>query len=469
MRSVSDDLIDRDLAVLWHPCSQMRDYQEAPPLPVVGAEGIWIELADGRRLADGICSWWCTALGHAHPHLVAALREQAGRFDQIILSGTTHEPAVRLCERLLALANGAPPERWGPGAEPGKTPGRYGRVFLADNGSTGMEIAIKLALHAQQHRGRAQRTRFAALQNGYHGETIATLALGDCGIYGDPYRSCFFDVAKLGPLPERNGPDDGAWLDAAAEWPAIEAQLAPLADELAAIVYEPVLQGAGGMRLYSPDLLTRLRRWADAHGVYLIADEIAAGMGRCGTMLASQLAPANGAADLCVLSKGLTGGMLPLSAVLCSDELYELFLADYTERKAFMHSNTYTGNALACAVGNAALDVFAADAICEQVAERGPLLRAGLAEIARDRRYLGPVRGVGMMAAVDLRRADGGELDWRERTGWQVYRACLEHGVLLRNLGDCMYLFPPLNSTVDEIEHLLRALTAGLDAVYGDG
>jgi adenosylmethionine---8-amino-7-oxononanoate aminotransferase len=340
----------------------MRDHQALPPLPVVRAEGSRLYLDNGRSLLDAISSWWCKSLGHGHPRLRAALAQQLDRFEHVIVAGLTHEPLVRLCERLLALANGALPDRWGPDAPAGRTPGHFARVFLADNGSTAVEIALKMALQAQAQRGQPGRTRFAALANGYHGETTGALSVSDLGLYGDPYRSLMFPVQKLGPLPYRSGPGDRRWLDPDPEWTAIEAALAPQADQLAAIVYEPVLQGAGGMQLYSPALLPRLAAWARSHGVYLIADEIAAGLGRLGAMLASHLAPgplADTLPDLVVLSKGLTGGFLPLSAVLATGELYRHFDADYLERTAFLHSNTYTGNALGVAVALAALDVYA--------------------------------------------------------------------------------------------------------------
>jgi adenosylmethionine-8-amino-7-oxononanoate aminotransferase len=469
----------RDVAAFWHPCSQMRDYQDFLPLEVVKASGSSITLHDGRILLDAISSWWCKALGHGHPHLRAALAAQLDTFEHVIVANTTSAPLVRLCERLLAVANGQPPSAWGPHAAPGRLAGHFGKVFLADNGSTAVEIAIKMAVQAQAQRGQLGRTRLASLQNGYHGETLATLSVGDCGLYAAPYRALLFDVTKLSGIPYREGPDDRRWQDAASEWPAIEAQLTAVAGELAAIVYEPVLQAAGQMKLYSPDLLRRLRGWADANGVYLIADEIAAGMGRCGRMLASHLAwsdrdstrPSTAAEtplpDFAVMSKGLSGGFLPLSAVLTTDTIAALFDADYVDGRAFLHSNTYTGNALGVAVANAALDVYAEERILERVAAHGPLLRRALREMAAGRPALRDVRGCGMMAAVDLRDRGGAPLEAHRRTGYRVYREAVRRGALLRPIGDTMYLFPPLTSTPAEIEQMARILADSLDAVIG--
>ncbi len=505
----TDELIQRDLAVLWHPCAQMSDYRGPDgfaPLHIVSARGSRLHLADGRQIIDAISSWWCKSLGHGHPKLKQALIAQARAFEHVILANTTNEPVVRLCERLLTLANGSGPGAQEPRgqAEEGMRPQPatrpldhsatpFAKVFLADNGSTGMEIALKLALHAQKHLGRPQRTHFAFFENGYHGETVGTLSVGDCGLYGDPYRPLFFPATRLTGLPYRLGPEDPLWMDASAEWPGIEAQLNTLASTLAGIVYEPVLQGAGGMRLYSPDLLPRLRAWADVHEVLLIADEIAAGFGRCGAMLASHLGSGRvakwpgGQVDeaagtpsaagalghsttsplphLAVVSKGLTGGFLPLSAVLIPDAIYDLFEAPYAELRGFMHSNTYTGNALAVAVANASLDVFEQDDILGRIARLGPRLRGGLARLARTRPYLHNVRGVGFMAAADIRQPDGTPLDWRQRTGYQVYRQAVARGVLLRPIGDTLYLFPPFTTPRQDIGTMIRVMGESLDAV----
>jgi adenosylmethionine---8-amino-7-oxononanoate aminotransferase len=465
------DLVARDLAAFWHPCSQMRDYVEFPPLVVTGARGSRLRLESGGEILDAISSWWCKALGHGHPRLAAALRAQQDAFEHVITANTTSAPLVRLCERLLAAANGLPPSAWGPTAPPGRQPGHFGKVFLADNGSTAVEIALKMALQAQAQRGAPRRTRFVALENAYHGETAGTLSIGDLDLYAAPYRALCFSAGRLSGLPYRSGPDDPRWLDAGAEWSAIEAALDAQAETLAAIVYEPVLQAAGGMLFFSPDLLRRLRAWADGHGVYLIADEIAAGMGRLGAMLASHLAGGPGGIslaalpDFAVLSKGLTAGVLPLSAVLTTDPIFDLFDADYAEGRAFLHSNTFTGNALAVAVALAVLDVFADDDVLGRVSALARRLRAAMQAVAADRPYLRNLRACGMVAAVDIRDPDGGALEARRRTGWHVYREAVRRGALLRPLGDTMYLFPPLTTAESELDEMAAILGQSLDAV----
>jgi adenosylmethionine---8-amino-7-oxononanoate aminotransferase len=466
-------LVARDLRAFWHPCSQMRDYQALPPLEVVRAEGCRLHLADGRVIFDAISSWWCKSLGHGHPHLRRAVREQLDAFEHVMVAGLTHQPLVALCERLLALANGLPPASFGADAPPGRSPGHFGRVFLADNGSTGVEVAIKMALQAQAQRGPrgAGRTAFASFSNGYHGETVGALSVGDLGLYGDPYRGLTFPVHRLEPLPYRSGPPDPRWLDPDPEWTELAARLSRLAPSLAAIVYEPVLQAAGGMRLLSPALFARLATWAREHDVYLIADEIAAGMGRVGAALATHLAAEGDLPavlpDFLVLSKGLTAGFLPLSAVLTTDTIYELFDSDYFERKAFLHSNTYAGNALAVAAALATLDVYAREDILGGVPARAGLLLGEMRALVAGRPFLRNLRAAGMVAAVDLASPDGKPLDPRARTGYRVYGEALQRGGLLRPLGDTMYLFPPLNAAADDLRAMVRVLGESVDAVLG--
>lgn len=458
---MNNDVVKRSLAVFFNPCAQMQDMVETPPFEVVSADGVWMQLADGRRLLDGIASWWCKSLGHGHPRLLAALQAQSQSFEHVIAANTTHQGLVSLCERLLAMANGDEPRHWQAGAAAGKRQGFLSRVFLADNGSTAVEIALKMAIQAQAQWGQTRRVDFACLEGGYHGETIATLAVGDCDIYSSPFRPLMFPSLRLAGLPLRSGPDDPQWMDAGAEWPALEAQLNQQAQTLAAVVFEPVLQGAGGMRIISPDLLPRLRQWADRAGVLLIADEIAAGFGRCGAMLASHLAPQPALADLVCVSKGLTAGVTPLSAVLLSEPIYQAFYSDYASGRSFLHSNTWTGHALGIAVANAVLDEMAAGGHAAAAQRRSADLRARLGEVASGWSVLGAVRGVGMVAALDIAAEPG------QRVGRQVFQAALDEDLFLRSLGNTLYVFPPLTITDAELDQLFSRLRRALFKVFG--
>ena len=439
-------LIDRDLASIWHPCSQMSDYQDFPPLPVVSASGCRLRLADGREIVDAISSWWCKSLGHGHPSVTAAIHQQMARFEHVILANTTNELIVGFAESLLRACQ-----------QPATSSQPFSKVFFTDNGSSGVEVALKMALHWQQLAGQGRRTRYATLENGYHGETVGALSVSDLGLYADPYKPLLFPTLVLRGLPYRHGPEDAHWMDAAAEWPGLERQLDAQAETLAAIIYEPVLQGAGGMRILSPDLLPRLRRWADAHGALLIADEVASGMGRCGAMLASHLA-VDGMPDLAVVSKGLTGGSLPLACVLTTQRVYDAFLGSWASRRAFLHSNTYAGNALAVAAADAVLRVMRDEDVCGHAAATGARMRTALAARAHPR--LSAVRGVGMVAAVDLLGCDPAA-----RTGYRVYQEAVRRGALLRPLGDTLYLFPPLNAPWEDVERMIAILCDSVDTL----
>ena len=470
-------LAARDLNVFWHPCSQMRDYRDFPPLEIVGAQGTRLRLSDGREILDAISSWWCKSLGHGHAGVRARITQQLQSFEHVIAANTTNAPLVELCERLVALANGAPVAHWGPRAteQPRVNVARphFAKVFLAENGSTAVEVALKMALQAQAQTGHPERFRFAALSGGYHGETVGALSVGDLGLYAAPFESMMFPVHKLGPVPYRTGPDDPRWQDASAEWAVLEAQLKPLAANLAAIIYEPVLQAAGGMRPYSPDVLRRLRRFADENGIYLIADEIAVGMGRLGRMVASDWATDGtdtdlhgaGLADFLLLGKGLTAGFLPLAAVVTTNAVYAAFDSDWSERRAFLHSNTHTANALTIAAALGALDAYANDSILEHVASHGPRLIERLRAAADARPTMTHVRGIGMVAAVDLQSANGESLNPRARAGYHVYQEAVRRGALLRPLGDTMYIFPPLNSSTEDLDQMVEILVQSIDAI----
>ena len=442
------DLASRDLRHIWHPCSQMSDYQAFPPLEVVGAQGSRLHLKNGRTLIDAVSSWWCKSLGHGHPRLKAALLRQTERFEHVILANTTNEVIVELSERLASLAPG------------------LGKVFYAGDGSTAVEIAAKLALHARKIQGGGE-SRFLALENGYHGETALTLALGDLGLYREAYREILPPVSFLRSLPYVDSEAHPLWSDCSEAWPALESQLEANLAGLCAVVIEPILQGAGGMRFYSADFLRRLRAWTKARGVFLIADEILTGFGRTGTMLACEHAGI--AADMVCLSKGLTAGWLPMSATLVSEEIYDLFYAEYGHGRDFLHSNTYAGNALAAAVALEPMKVYHDEDILGQVRRNQPLLAAAMGRVAGETGRLKNVRCLGGVAAAELNvpsPASGGA-ETKARTGFRVYQEAVSRGALLRTLGDTVYWLLPLNADPEVISELEGITTASIRAVLG--
>lgn len=438
----------RDLAVLWHPCTQMREHPDVLPLlPVARGEGAWLVGHDGRRTLDAVSSWWVNLHGHAEPRIAAAIARQAGTLEQVILAGASHPPAVELAERLLSIAP----------RQAGREP--LARVFYADNGSAGVEVALKMAFHWFRNRGdEPRRTRFVALHNGYHGETLGALSVGDIPLYRRVYAPLLAE-AVFAPSPDaylaRAGQSAEACAEEAAD--ALAHLLDEHAGEICGLVLEPLVQCAGGMRMHHPTYLRRVRELCDVHGIFLIADEIAVGFGRTGSMFACEQAGVM--PDLLCLSKGLTGGFLPLAAVLATREIYEGFLDDSRER-AFLHSHSYTGNPLACAAALASLDIFLSDAVLER--NRGTAARmAALAAPLAAHRHVADVRQTGMILAIELAPAGrrGASFDPARRVGLRAYTHALERGVLLRPLGEVLYWMPPY--CIDEAQlQLLAEVTA---------
>ena len=434
-------LSERDLAHVWHPCSQMKDYETFSPLPIVRAKGAYLYLDNGQKLIDSTSSWWCKHLGHQVPELQTALIEQSQRLEHVILANTTHEPVVTLSEKLCQLSQ------------------PLNKVCYASDGSCAVEMALKLSLHLRYINNQPARHLFVGLENGYHGETIGTLAVSDLGLYRDCYRAVLPETKRLTGLPYVSGPADPLWHDCTAHWEKIVTELTPYADKITAIIVEPLLQGAGGMRLYSPAFLRHLQTWAKARDIHLISDEIMTGLGRTGKLLAGDYAEFK--PDFLCLGKGLTAGMLPLSAMLTTDAVYDACYDDYATGKAFMHSHTHTGNALACAVANATLDYYAEHQIVKQVARLSECMQRLWQEVADKTGKLTHLRALGAMVAADLILPDGMTSD--TRLGYAIYQAAVKRGALLRPLGNTLYWLPPLNCD-EAVLTALRDIT--IDAIF---
>jgi adenosylmethionine-8-amino-7-oxononanoate aminotransferase len=441
----------RDLAVLWHPCTQMKDHEWLPMVPIRRGEGVWLEDFEGRRYLDAISSWWVNLFGHANPRINAALRDQLDRLEHVILAGFTHEPATTLAERLVAI-----------------TPPGLERVFYADNGSAAVEVALKMSYHCWRNSGRPEKTKFVTLTNSYHGETLGALAVGDVALYKATYAPLLMQVLAA-PSPDCYGREPGESWEAHSRrrFADMEALLARHAGEVCAVIVEPLVQCAGSMRMYHPVYLSLLREACDRHGVHLIADEIAVGFGRTGTLFACEQAGIT--PDFLCLSKGLTGGYLPLAAVLTRESVYQAFYDDYRTLRAFLHSHSYTGNPLACRAALATLDIFAADDVI--VANRA--LSRAMAEATAplaEHPHVGEVRQTGMVLAIEMvqDKASRTPYPWQERRGLRVYRHGLERGALLRPLGNVVYLMPPYVITPEQIHWLAEVAAEGIDRATGD-
>jgi adenosylmethionine-8-amino-7-oxononanoate aminotransferase len=436
---------ERDLRVLWHPCTQMRDHADYPPIPIRRGRGVWLEDFDGKRYLDAISSWWVNLFGHANPRINAAVSAQLEQLEHVLLAGFTHEPVVRLSERLLALA-----------------PKGLTRAFYADSGSAAVEIALKMSFHYWQNRGQKNRTRFICLSNSYHGETLGALAVGDVALYKETYAPLLLKpITVNSPDCYRRAPGASCAEHAARMFAEMEATLARHAEETCAVIVEPLVQAAGGMRMYDPVYLTLLRAACDKYQVHLIADEIAVGFGRTGTLFACEQAGIT--PDILCLGKGLSGGYLPLSVCLTGDQLYQAFYADYAAQKAFLHSHSYTGNPLACAAALASLDIFRDD----DVLNRNQTLADHMARASAhfsEHPHVAEVRQKGMILAIEMvkDKTTRAPYPWQERRGLKVYRHALDQGVLLRPLGDVIYFMPPYVITPEEIDLMARAAEQGI-------
>ena len=442
----ADALVRRDLSLLWHPCTQMHDHQTVPMVPIARGEGAWLIDTSGRRYLDGISSWWTNLFGHANPRLAAALADQANTLEHVIFAGFTHEPAVALAEELVRV-----------------TPPGLDRVFYADNGSAAIEVALKMSFHYWLNQGHGEKTRFIALTGSYHGETLGALSVSDVALYRKTYAPLLL-TPILAPSADTYDalPGESAGDVAQRRLEELRQLLEQHAHEVCAVIVEPLVQCAGGMRMYHPDYLAGLRRLCDTYNVHFIADEIAVGFGRTGTLFACEQASV--APDFMCLSKGLTGGFLPLSAVLTTTHVYEAFYAEYSAGKAFLHSHSYTGNPLACRVALETLRIFND----EPVLERNRMLAAHLSQRLaplRDHPHVADVRQTGMIAAVELvaNKANRTPFPSTERRGLRVYLHGLEHEALLRPLGDIIYFMPPYVVTTDEIDHLVDTAIAGIE------
>lgn len=441
---------ERSLAHVWNPCTQMKDHERLPLTPIRRAEGVWLEDMEGRRILDAISSWWTNIFGHRHPHIMAALHDQLEQLDHVMLAGFTHEPAVRLAERLVELVPGALP-----------------RVFYADNGSAAVEVALKMSFHYWRNLGETRKRRFICLENGYHGETLGALGVGGTGLYRDPYRPLMFEPIHV-PSPDCfHRPPGVSWEDhTRAMFRHMEQALAAHADEVCAVILEPLVQCAGGMRMYHPVYLSLLREACDRHGVHLIADEIAVGFGRTGRMFACEWAGI--APDFLCLSKGITGGTLPLACVLTREDIYQAFYDDYRSGKAFLHSHSYTGNPLACRAALATLEVFAQQDWMARNRLMGHALYTALAGLRRHPN-VAEVRQQGMILAIELAEDGPARRPWPpgQRRGIEVYLAALRRGVLLRPLGDVIYYMPPYVLSPREAAHLVQVTCEAIAEVTG--
>lgn len=445
------EMIERDLKAVWHPCTQMKDHETLPLIPFKRGEGVWLYDFDGNRYIDAVSSWWVNLFGHANPRINEAINQQTQQLEHAMLAGFTHEPVIDLSERLIDV-----------------TPRGLNRCFYADNGSSAIEVALKMSYHYFRNTGKPQKKNFINISNSYHGETLGALALSDVGLYRETYEPLLMEMLTA-PAPDAFYREKGeSWENyALRQFEHMEKLMADNADNVCAVIVEPLVQCAGHMRMYDAIYLNKLREACDRYNIHLIADEIAVGFGRTGTLFACE--QANISPDFMCLSKGLTAGYLPLSITMTTDDVFEAFYDDFETMKAFLHSHSYTGNPIGCAVARATLDIFRDDNVIEANREKARVMGESV-EHLREHPHVGDIRQHGMILAMELvkDKATMEPFPWQERRGLRVYQHSITREALLRPLGNVTYFMPPYVISEDEIRHLATVATEGIDKATRD-
>jgi adenosylmethionine-8-amino-7-oxononanoate aminotransferase len=432
-----ESLPQRSVKAVWHPCTQMKQHEKLPLMPIARAQGVWLYGYDGQRYLDAIGSWWVNLFGHSNPRINAAIRQQLDQMEHVMLAGFTHEPVVELSERLGRLA-----------------PGKLGHCFYSSDGASAVEIALKMSFHYWRNSGRPDKANFVSLENGYHGETLGALSVTNVELFADAYAPLLRRSTRVGTPDSRfaaegESPEEYA-LRAAG---LLEAYLAQHHAQTAAFIVEPLVQGATGMGMYHPIYLARAREICDRYEVHLIADEIAVGFGRTGTMFACEQASI--APDILCLGKGLSGGYLPLSTVMATDEIYLAFYDDDITR-GFLHSHTHSGNALACRAALATLDIFDQDDIITANRAKAEYLNQLLLPLA-DHPRVRNFRNRGMIWAFEVETSD-------PAFSSNFFRAGLREGLSLRPLGNTIYFMPPYIVDQGEMDHLATGTLQALES-----
>ena len=440
---------ERDLRRIWHPCAQMKDYEELLPMVIDRAKGVWLYDVHGKAYLDIVSSWWANLLGHANEKINERIKAQLDRLEHVIFANFSHRPAIELAERLALLV-----------------PDGLTKFHFNDNGSSAVEAALKMAFQYCQQTGRTKKTRFLCLSEGYHGETIGALSVGSMDLFAEMYKPMMMDNIHVEAPDCYRCPFQKTRETCACEcFCHAEEAFSAHAQECAAMIVEPLLQGSAGMRIYPELYLQKLRALCDAHDVLLIADEIATGFGRTGRLFATERAGIT--PDIMCLSKGLTGGYMPMSITVVKEKIYDAFYADWSEGKAFMHSHTYAGNPLGCAAALAVLDILDEENVLEKAEETALWLTARMEEVFGAHRNVGEIRHIGLIHAAELveDKAAKRSFDPRRRLGYAIYREALRCGLLLRPLGDVLYFNPPLNIEKEELDTAICRMKQAMDEV----
>lgn len=442
---------ERDLKYIWHPCSQMKDYEDYPPIVIDRGRGVYLYDENGREYIDIVSSWWCNLLGHCNPTINEAMKAQLDKLEHVIFADFTHKTAVELCELLMKII-----------------PKGLAKFNFSDNGSASVECALKMAFQYQYQCGHPERTRFMCLSDGYHGETIGALSVGALDLYAKIYKPMLMETIQI-EAPDCYRCKYGKCRDCCSCECFVRAEeaFAEHGSETCAVIVEPLLQGSAGMRIYPPLYLKKLRELCDRYGILFIADEIATGFGRTGKMFACDHAGVT--PDIMCVSKGLTGGYMPMSITITTNEIYDAFYADYSSGRAFMHSHTYSGNPLGCSAAIAVQGILQNTPVLEDAQRRAVYLHNKLTETFGDNPHVGEIRHIGLINAIELvedRKSKKG-FDSSLRMGYQIYRKALTKGLLLRPLGNVLYFNPPLIINEEEIDLAAERCASAVRDILG--
>ncbi|MFH1553179.1 MAG: adenosylmethionine--8-amino-7-oxononanoate transaminase [Candidatus Omnitrophota bacterium] len=447
-----DEIVIKDLKYLWHPYTQMKDCEEMPPIPIARAEGVKLYDCDGNFYYDTISSWWCNVHGHNHPAIKSAIKKQLDLFEHVLFAGFTHKPAVELAQKLVAI-----------------TPENLTRVFFSDNGSTAVETALKMSFQYWQNIGKKGKDRFLALDRAYHGDTVGAMSVSGVDLFNRKFAPLFFETFKA-PTPYcYRCPSGKRKSECALEClQSMEEILKENAEEISAIVIEPILMGAAGMIIYPAEYLKGVWELSRKYDVHLIADEVATGFGRTGKMFACEHAAVE--PDFMCLSKGITSGYLPLGATLTTEGIFRAFYDDYAKMKTFYHGHTFTANPVSCAAAGASIDLFEKESVLAGVPDINSKLKSFLEEM-RTLSIVGDVRTIGVVGAMELVKDKRSKEPFGpdERVAMEIYRRGLENNLLLRPLGSVVYFFLPLCVKPDELDDILQRAREVLVAVDKKG
>ncbi len=445
-----NELVEKDLKYIWHPCSQMKDYETLSPIIIKKGKGVYLYDIHGKKYMDIISSWWCNLLGHCNEDISDAIKEQLNHLEHVIFANFSHEPAIQLCEELLKVL-----------------PKGLVKFNFSDNGSASVECALKMSLQYQYQIGNTKKIKFMCLSEGYHGETIGALSVGGLDLYSKIYKPMLMDGIVRVDAPDCYRCPYGQCRDCcnAECFCKVEQAFENFADQTCSMIIEPLLQGSAGMRIYPPIYLKKLRKICDQYNVILIADEIATGFGRTGKMFACDHAGIS--PDIMCLSKGLTGGYMPMSITVTSKKIFDAFYDDYNKGKAFMHSHTYSGNPLGCAAALAVQKILREQNVLEKAQETATYLHAKLAKTFENHPHIGEIRSIGLINAIELvkDKKTKESFDPKLRLGYQIYKKALQFGLILRPLGEVIYFNPPLNITKAEVDEAVELCKKSVDFV----